>query len=356
MTSLFGRSGYLRQRQTRQGVDRSAAFGPDRGIVEAKGQGVQCSCGGGHEALVWPWEKVPGPLVFTYQDGYNSLGNVLLRAHQVADLLADQAPPFPVYSQSLENLYRARPRGQTIVVSKTGIKVRHLGLLTALKRAGNLVIFDLVDGVVPPELEALPDAYACSSVTEFEARQTAGHQAFLSLHSPDHRTPRHPFDGKDFGVAYFGMPENAQHLEDLRDVVALGYEDMPAHREQEPLPSAFEAMSVVSHHYSIRNWNPRDGFKPLTKAAVAGTLGACIIASADEFEAVSLLGPDYPYLAASSHRDDVKRVIEFAKSSYLSEPWHQAVTTMVGLTEKTCPVNTAHQLVTGIAGVSRNGS
>jgi hypothetical protein len=349
VTPVFGRAGSLRQLRSRRTVRRAPEFSPQNGIVTARGQRIGCSCGGHHDTVTWPWDDIGGPMVFTYQAGYEDLGNVLLRAHQVADLLSDQAPPFPIYSQSLENLYLAKPRGRTIVVTKTGVKLKHLGLLTALKKAGNLLIFDMVDGVLPAELENLPDAYGCSSVTELEARHQAGHKAFASLHAPDHRTPRRSFDSKEFGIVYFGMAENARHLGDIDDVVALGYEDMPAHREVHPLPTALGLMAEASHHYSIRQWNPRDGFKPLTKAAVAGTFGACIIASADEYEAVALLGADYPYLAPSSELDDVTRTVEFAKSSYLSDTWQTAVERMVELTRKTCPVASAHQLVTGIA-------
>lgn len=352
MSGLFGRTGLLRQRQHRKGVETSGEFDASRAIVEAVGQGVTCSCGGNHGNLEWPWDGVSGPLIFTYQAGHEQLGNALLRAHQVADLLADQSPPFPVYSQSLENLYLAKPRGATIVVTKTGVKTRHLGLLNALKKAGNVLVFDLVDGVVPPELEKLPHAYACSSVTEYEARRLADLPAFLSLHSPDHRIPRHSFEGKSFSVVYFGMAQNARHVGDIEDLSALDYEDMPPLRHLTPLPQGFTQMAAASHHYSIRQWNPRDGFKPLTKSAVAGAFGACIIAAADEYEAVALLGADYPYLAATSELEDVRRVVELAKATYLHDPWHEAVTRMRTLTEKTCPVATAHQLVSGIAQLS----
>ena len=349
MSPLFGRAGLVRQQQKRWSIERSVDFGPMRGIIEAQGQGVTCSCGGNHQNLVWPWNDVPGPLIFSYQAGYERLGNVLLRAHQVADLLAEQGPPFSVFSQPLENLYLSRPRGATIIVSKTGVKLRHLGLLKALRKAGNLLVFDMVDGVIPPELENLPDAYVCSSVSEYEARLAAGHSAFLSLHSPDHRMPRHRFVDKDFGVVYFGLAENAKHLGNISDIVTLDYDDMPAHRHTEPVPTGFSEMALASHHYSIRQWNSRDGFKPLTKAAVAGTFGSCIIAAADEHEALTLLGSDYPYLAASSELDDVSRTVEFAKETYLTDTWRHAVARMVTLTQKTCPVATAHQLVVGLS-------
>lgn len=353
MTQIFGRAGLFRQHQHRRRLERSPEFTASGGMLQAAGQGVGCLCSGNHGALAWPWENVPGPLIFTYQAGYEHLGNVLLRAHQVADLLEDHGPPFPVYSQSLENLYVARPRGATIVVSKTGVKVRHLGVLTALKKAGNTLLFDMVDGVVPPELEDLPDAYVCSSVTEWEARQAAGHRAFTSLHSPDHRILHRGFAGKSFGLVYFGLPENARHIDDIPDIIALSYEDMPPHRSTSPTPAAFTDMANASHHYSIRQWGARDGFKPLTKAAVAGAFGACIIAAADEYEAVTLLGRDYPYLAASSAKDDVIQAIEFAKATYLTDTWRSAVAHMTALNERTCPVATAHQLVAGIAALAR---
>ena len=279
------------------------------------------------------------------------MGNSLLRGFQVADMLVTLGAPVPIRVQALENLYRARPRGHTVVALKTAVRSKSVPILKHFVRSGNTLLFDVIDGLVPPVVAKLATGFICGSVTEYEARTSSGAQAVLSLQSPDQRTPSFDFNRRGFQTVYYGLEENALHLDEIDSVTAVDFVDMPEHRSSEPLPSVFDELRAYSHHYSVRAWNNRDGFKPMMKGFFAARLGAVAIASFDDEESRLILGSDYPYLSPSSRLNDVRETIEHARKTHHASEWEQAAKTMKRLRQISCPVSTAKQLVNGLRGL-----
>lgn len=307
-----------------------------------------CSCGGNHRVDDVDWSGITAPVTFTYRGGTAGMGNSLLRGFQVADMLVTLGAPVPIRVQALENLYRARPKGQFLVVLKTAVRPKSEPVLKAFRRWNNTVFFDVIDGLVPNHIAALADGFICGSLTEQAARSQAGHRTILSLQSPDQRTPHFPFDTRPFSVVYYGLAENASLLDQLPDVEAIDFVDMPPHRSHQPVPDVFDSLKRYSHHYSVRAWNDRDGFKPMMKGYFAARLGAVAIASAQDEESRLVLGDDYPYLAPSSSLNDVRDAIDYARTTHGTEVWNQAVETMTRLRHESCPVATARALVEGL--------
>jgi len=330
------------------------AYDKDAGIYIPHTISTSCACEQPHEVGATDWSGITQPITLTYRSGTEEMGNVLLRGFQVADMLTSLGSPVPIRVQALENLYRAKPRNQIIIVLKTAVRMKSEPVLRSLKRSGNTVLFDVVDGLVPPSLASLPDAYICSSVTEKLAREAQGASTILSLQSPDQIVPTLPFDQRPFSVVYHGDERNAQHLSQLPELLVL---QSPLSGSEERI-NAFlnETMPLLrraSHHYSVRRWNELDGFKPMMKGFFAAHLGALVIASAEDEESSLILGDDYPYLAASSSLEDVKAIIEYAQHTHLGPEWERAVTTMRRLRQMSCPVKTAQDLVAGLRGLVR---
>jgi hypothetical protein len=299
------------------------------------------------------WSGINQPITLTYRRGTEEMGNVLLRGFQLADMLTSLGSPVPIKVQALENLYRAKPRGETLIVLKTAIRVKSEPILRAFARWGNTVLFDVVDGLVPPVLESLPHAYICSSLSEKVVREERGARTIVSLQSPDQVVPTLPFNERSFSVIYHGDARNAQHLSLLpeRNVFQQpmsGSEDNIRVFVNDTLPQ----LSRASHHYSVRMWNELDGFKPMMKGFFAARLGAVVIASAEDEESRLILGDDYPYLAASSSVEDVQAIIDHAKNTHLGPEWERAVATMRELRQMSCPVKTAQDLVEGLRGLA----
>lgn len=344
-------------KQTRYDLDRltSPRFLGDRERHIPRPPGITCQCGAGHSAESVDWAGITRPIIFTYRHGTEWAAAIQLRAFQVSSLLVQLGAPVDVIVQPIENLARSRPKDSVIIIGRTAVRPASARMIRRFVDDGNLVAFDMVDGEVSASIEHLPHAYICSSLTEAEARTQAGHTSIVSLMSPDQRCPVVGFEGKPFGMGYHGLPKNVQHTEALPDLTVVDYrEELPAPGEL-PMPVGWDTMATFSHHYSVRAWNPGDGFKPLMKAFVASRLGACFIGSREDREARLVLPDDYPYLAASSELDDVRAVVDYARETYLTGVWEKAVTTMVELRQRSCPFATASELVSGITELERRG-
>ena len=338
-------------KQTRYDLKRltSPRFRGDRERHTPQPAGITCQCGANHSADGVDWSGINRPIIFTYRHGTEWAAAIQLRAFQVSRLLVQLGSPVDVIVQPIENLARSHPTNSVIIVGRTAVRPASAGMIRRFIRDGNLVAFDMVDGEVSASIEHLPHAYVCSSLSEAEARTQAGHRTIVSLISPDHRCPVVGFDNKPFGMGYHGLAKNVQHTDALPDVTVVDYrEEAPAPGEL-PMPVGLDAMSAFSHHYSVRAWNPGDGFKPLMKAFVASRLGACFIGSREDREAELVLPDHYPYLAASSGLEDVRAIVDYARETYLTQVWEDAVSTMVELRQRSCPFSTASALVRGVA-------
>jgi hypothetical protein len=300
------------------------AYDKNEGIYTPQAIPTPCGCDEPHRMDATGWSGITQPITITYRRGTEGMGNVLLRGFQLADMLTSLGAP---------------------------IRMKSEPILRAFARRGNTLLFDVVDGLVPEKIEGLCDAYICSSLTEDRFRRHRGHQTIVSYQSPDQRTPVFPLEHREFAHVYYGLSENARHLDKLADLDAVEFSEMPPHRSSEPLPSVFDTLRRYSHHYSVRAWNDRDGFKPMMKGFFAARLGAVAIASAEDEESRLVLGEDYPYLAKSSSLEDVKAIIDFARDTHLGEEWHRAVDTMRELRHMSCPVKTAQDLVAGLRGL-----
>ena len=332
----------------RRDLATNPRFSPSEGLYEPQELETPCTCGANHAVGDVDWSGITQPITFTYRAGTAGMGNSLLRGFQVADMLVTLGAPVPVRVQALENLYRAGPQKHTIIALKTAVRMKSLPILKKFVRSRNTLLFDVIDGLVPPTIGELATGFICGSVTEFQTRVSRGAQAILSLQSPDQRTPLFDFTRRDFRTVYYGLAENALHLDQLDNVTAVDFVDMPPHGSSDPLPKVFDDLGAYSHHYSVRAWNDRDGFKPMMKGFFAARLGAIAIASSEDEESRLILGPDYPYLSASSALPDVQDTIEFARQTQLGPEWERAVSTMTRLREMSCPVATAKSLIAGL--------
>lgn len=325
-----------------------------KNLVEAKSVGLVCSCGENHHEKAFDWSGIDRPIIFTYRHNSESFASIQLRTFQVARLLAQTTPPHPIIIQPLENLARTTPRNSIIIVGRTGVRPLSETMLRRFIGNGNLVLFDMVDGQVSRLIEHLPHAYVCSSVSEAKAREAKGIRAIVSLMSPDQRCPIAGFMDKTFGVGYHGLAKNALHLDSLQDVQVVDYREEAPTPGEPPMPMDLDVMAGFSHHYSVRAWNPGDGFKPLMKAYVAARLGACFIGSWEDEECRLVLSDDYPYLASSSSLEDVTEAINYARETYGGPVWEGAVEEMERLRRLSCPFATAQALIRGLADLMEN--
>lgn len=315
-------------------------------LIEADGS--SCECGADHTPGL-EFSRLSRPVYIVYRDGTQSLGSVELRGLQAATSLANVGYGGTIHVQSLESVYRDKPTGAIIIALKTAIKDRFDFALRDLAK-NNTLLFDIVDGSISGEMEALAEGFLCASVSEFTARKQTGARSYLVHHAIDTRIDWPPSTPRSaFSVAYYGAASNGLHIGEIPEIHVVAYRERVHQEAGEELSETMSTLASYSHHYAVRQWNPRDGYKPLTKAFMAAWCNAVVIASRDDPESLALLGENYPYLARSSAQRDVIGILTFARETLGGTEWADAQKVMEQLKTLSCPTGSAMSLAKALA-------
>lgn len=300
----------------------------------------ECPCGK-HNEWTSTSAKSAKPIRIVFGAGTEQLGSIRLRGFQAGEFLVSAGYRGPVILESLQSCYREKPSGSIILVLKTGLKDRYIDALRSIKRR-NLLLFDLVDGKISPEVEKIADGFICSSKSELNYRLEAGQAAKMVHHAIDVRlTSPSLINQIEFSVGYYGAPENGLFLDAIPSIKRIPYDKDRLLSESKTGESHPVSLASISHHYTIRNWLETDGFKPLTKAFVAAWLRASVIASRDDPEAPLILGNEFPYLANSSSLQDIEEIIAYAESTHGSDVANRALKAVGKLRQLSCPMGAA---------------
>ena len=101
----------------------------------------------------------------------------------------------------------------------------------------------------------------------------------------------------------------------------------------------------------MRSYFGELNFKPPTKVFLAARLGSVFIGSRADEEVALLLGNDYPYLSRDSSYQEVQKVIEFARESFLDAAWIRAKSAMEEARQECCDDAIAERLLSIVVGV-----
>lgn len=305
-----------------------------------------CMCGGNHEEL--PFVTLERPIFFVFSAGSSGWGSVRLRVIQMArNLKAAVTNPSLVRVVTEEKLWRISPKDADIVFSKFSVRDGNLSWMKSLVPERNRIFVDLVDGWGVSGLDTTVNAYICASRSEYEFRVQRGLVAYYVPHQVDHRWPYMDFTKREFATGYLGGDGGALFLDELNlDAIELTGLFL---RDSE-VPRLVDSLSRVSHHYSVRTYFGQGNFKDATKAYVAARFGAVFVGSRADEESALVLGNEYPYLASSSSNEDVRAILEFARTTFLGPEWRVAVETMLRLRKETCDLLNGHLLASCLVG------
>ena len=187
----------------------------------------------------------------------------------------------------------------------------------------------------------------CSSRTEKDFRESQKDYSFYVPHGLDLRIKPAMSTFSNFSLGYAGARRNAKHIEKLQ-IPSVEAGDMQSARGLETLT---DFISSHSHLYSVREYD-RPGFKPGVKIFTAALAGACFIGSREDPETYRLLGPDYPYLARDSSVEEVRKIIDFARSTFGTELHRKALSILRDLRQEFCPARIAADLYNAIETVA----
>lgn len=291
---------------------------------------------------------------FLYRSSSKYLGSTLMRGFQLCSLMQDRLGdrydfdirPVPnLQKLRLEAAWiRLQPRDTIFILVKDVVdRFSPEGLMRLQSRAAGVAL-DHIDRhlhIMPKRGIDLHISASVSGVAAMKARitevegtadQIEGDTAQL-LHGVDHRLRDLSQAKMDrFRPVYFGSP----HVTTIPPRIAEELEVIDA-RNTRNMAAHFRSVAGYNLHYGIRKiveYPHLRGRKPFTKGFTAAVLGANILTHADEDDALHLLGPDYPFMAASTDPDAILEIWEKAQRDFGGPNWLAAGKKMSELSER----------------------
>jgi len=225
--------------------------------------------------------------------GHARAGSTRLRGEQLAQLCAEAAAGSG-HAVSLR-YHDETLRNMLAIIHKTVLLPPYRDTLTRLHQDGCRLLVDFLDTMVRPVLARHADAFiACSRPQAEHLRQDYPDRPVVEL--PHHADldvayAAAPFD--TWRCGYFGDPRNAAQLDALVTAGLVTAWATPVRNEN----GWREALADCNLHYAVRRGGlPEERFKPFTKGMLAARVGAVAVISAEDEEALRLLGPDYPFV------------------------------------------------------------
>lgn len=181
--------------------------------------------------------------------------------------------------------------------------------------------YDPIDQLLDiPKLKGMDGLIASSYRQYLWLRSVINKPVFLLPHHVDLRISATACGCPEFGVAYFGLRSNGYLPRSLspriRVFETVGYQNT----------DWMQNLALYPLHYCIRRKPEKShSYKPATKLFIAAKVGAAVITTRDESDAELLLPADYPFYCHSRSEKSVTEIIEFAKSTYMTNVFSKAV-------------------------------
>jgi hypothetical protein len=222
-------------------------------------------------------------------------------------------------------------RDSIVVVPKQLIP--NSSLLHRLKRRGNRLLLDLIDGVYDPESLAGADGILCCS-----HKSQAHHAAWKGMppfffveHCADVRLPREICSSAAFSPYYFGAPQNLFLPPLLVRQVTPVFTDVDNIAD----PKWMDFLPLANLHYAVRPPDGKPAFKPFLKGITAAFCTANILVHKDDGDAALYLGEDYPYLIREECSERVvEDYLRKAREDFGGKEWIRGLSVMRGIRQK----------------------
>ncbi len=209
--------------------------------------------------------------------------------------------------------------------------VKHINkeLCEIAKKNNNIIIYDILDGYDQAVELQLIDGLILS--TELSRNNFEKHENLVTkviYHHIDTRlekTIQPKNQSGTFNLAYIGnLPDktdNVSFVDKLPNIELIETDTRYAKKT-----GWMKKIDTFNCHYAVRVDEIQRMSKPLAKIGVAAICNSNIIISKNS-AATELLGDDYPYYTEDNY-ESVKKVVDFAKSSYGSDVWNKGIEKM----------------------------
>lgn len=214
-----------------------------------------------------------------------------------------------------------------------------------LKKDGNKLIADPVDGVIEDALLSRFDAiFACSMLQKIAYQARFNNRIHYVGHHVDMRIDLGKPDIDHLKMGYFGELSNARFTNELTEEVDFINIDTSIGDNTDWMLS----LKRYNAHYAIRSKILRNQFKPFTKGFIAAHMGCPILLASDDLEAKYFLDSNYPYFVNPHSLSEIQVTIERMRYDFRGENWNRATSAMNKVKNLSTVKNTALQLIDAI--------
>lgn len=235
-------------------------------------------------------------IAIVHHRGYEHYASTLLRAEQLAGLLAERlGDRYDIsYVADIEGL-----RDQVVVLTKWALERRKPAAIAALRARNIAVVASWDDKIPTAELAGLVDAQMTLSISQSVdlGRRFPATPTYFVTHHVNRLIPpaRPPMDRLRAG--YFGELFNTVRPDSLAGAIELNGIDT-THKDN-ITTSWMDALDRYNLHWIVRRRHYFDGAKPFLKGFLAARCGAVVMVTRDDGDAAYYLGDDYPFYARS---------------------------------------------------------
>jgi hypothetical protein len=295
-----------------------------------------CACISKHELIKSPQIR---NIIVMYSKGTFDLASVQMRFLQVAKFVLSQNINIKILALSLRPSNIVGLKNSIIVLSKFATQHISQTELVILLKNNNSIFVDPVD----LEIEISKFNSDCTLIaSSFEQanyfRSSTSIPVELIYHSSDLRLKELRAQNDAFAIGYFGnlarIPSEFNKLDKLSIIkTPLSYES------KRDLPRYSHYLKKYSAHLVAGTTPPKHIFKPFTKGIIAANVGAVSLISEFDIEGITLLGPNYPYIAKDISIKPVLEMIEHMEKSFMTDEWILAKKLSQNLEPFYCEVN-----------------
>lgn len=269
-------------------------------------------------------------IAFLFHEDFRDTGTTVMRGQQLSKIVGDSFKGridvsysrFPVYRNSI------------LFLTKGFLKRSKPEELYGLKKQGNVLLFDFVDGKAKKDIVEFADVLVASSIGAYTLyKQVYPHiRSHLITHHVDPRLlALTPIKHDVFRAGYFGESLNTVSDDVLRELVTFFHVDTSSQNDND----WFTRVPDFNFHYAIRKTRYMDGSKPFLKGFVASYFNANILVQRSNTEALQYLGGDYPYIV-DENLDAEGLAIEVARArdSFGGPDWERGLEIMGRVKER----------------------
>jgi hypothetical protein len=271
-------------------------------------------------------------------------GSALLRTRQLWELAR---PGLGALGSASAVIGDTRRRDAVLVLNKNALQRLDTGQIAALKRQGNTLVADPLDGAFGDDLLRSCDLLiaAAREQEKLFRRKYADIPTSYVAHHVDLRIGDVTPLADRFSMGYFGELTNAAFAGELEGRVTL----VRTNTREAGETGWMRQLGKFNAHYNIRPVGEEGRLKPFTKGFIAAHCGSVLLLDDRNAEARNFLSDDYPYWVRATTAADVVAAIDAMADDFGGPRWQAALAQMQGVREASTNAVVAAQMTEALA-------